>query len=93
MLILLIGISWMLKIENGILVLEDINEYFFRVERMLLQFYYAGILLRQKAIIFGSFSGSTFNDYDVGYNLELVYAFLRFRLSILFIIGFDFGYE
>lgn len=93
MLILLIGILWMLKIENGILVLEDINEYFFWVECMLLQFYYVGILLCQKVIIFGSFSGSTFNDYDVGYNLELVYVFLCFCLLILFIIGFDFGYE
>lgn len=77
MLISLIGTPWMPKIENGILVLEDINEHPFRVERMLLQLYHAGILPRQKAIILGSFSGSTPNDYDAGYNLESVYAFLR----------------
>lgn len=59
MLISLIGTPWMPKIENGILVLEDINEHPFRVERMLLQLYHAGILPRQKAIILGSFSGST----------------------------------
>ncbi|WXN90806.1 muramoyltetrapeptide carboxypeptidase [Escherichia coli] len=70
MLISLIGTPWMPKIENGILVLEDINEHPFRVERMLLQLYHAGILPRQKAIILGSFSGSTPNDYDAGYNLE-----------------------
>lgn len=75
MLISLIGTPWMPKIENGILVLEDINEHPFRVERMLLQLYHAGILPRQKAIILGSFSGSTPNDYDAGYNLESVYAF------------------
>lgn len=63
------------KIENGILVLEDINEHPFRVERMLLQLYHAGILPRQKAIILGSFSGSTPNDYDAGYSTESVYAF------------------
>ncbi len=74
MLISLIGTPWMPKIENGILVLEDINEHPFRVERMLLQLYHAGILPRQKAIILGSFSGSTPNDYDAGYNLESVYA-------------------
>lgn len=68
MLISLIGTPWMPKIENGILVLEDINEHPFRVERMLLQLYHAGILPRQKAIILGSFSGSTPNDYDAGYN-------------------------
>ncbi len=68
MLISLIGTPWMPQIENGILVLEDINEHPFRVERMLLQLYHAGILPRQKAIILGSFSGSTPNDYDAGYN-------------------------
>ncbi|EJA7634256.1 muramoyltetrapeptide carboxypeptidase [Escherichia coli] len=93
MLISLIGTPWMPKIENGILVLEDINEHPFRVERMLLQLYHAGILLRQKAIILGSFSGSTPNDYDAGYNLESVYAFLRSRLSIPLITGLDFGHE
>ncbi|HAW5749482.1 TPA: muramoyltetrapeptide carboxypeptidase [Escherichia coli] len=93
MLISLIGTPWMPKIENGILVLEDINEHPFRVERMLLQLYHAGILPRQKAIILGNFSGSTPNDYDAGYNLESVYAFLRSRLSIPLITGLDFGHE
>lgn len=93
MLISLIGTPWMPKIENGILVLEDINEHPFRVERMLLQLYHARILPRQKAIILGSFSGSTPNDYDAGYNLESVYAFLRSRLSIPLITGLDFGHE
>ena len=65
MLISLIGTPWMPKIENGILVLEDINEHPFRVERMLLQLYHAGILPRQKAIILGSFSGSTPNMTQV----------------------------
>lgn len=44
MLISLIGTPWMPKIEGGILVLEDINEHPFRVERMLLQLFDAGIL-------------------------------------------------
>ena len=53
--------------QDGILVLEDINEHPFRVERMLLQLYHAGILDRQSAIVLGSFSGSAPNDYDAGY--------------------------
>lgn len=70
MLISLIGTPWMPKIENGILVLEDINEHPFRVERMLLQLVDAGILNRQSAIVLGSFSGSTPNEYDAGYDLN-----------------------
>lgn len=58
MLISLIGTPWMPTIDKGILVLEDVNEHPFRVERMLLQLEYAGILNRQSAIVLGSFSGA-----------------------------------
>lgn len=77
MIISLMGTPWMPAIKNGILVLEDINEHPFRVERMLLQLYHAGILAQQNAIILGSFSGSAPNDYDAGYNLDSVCDFLR----------------
>ncbi|EAA5346213.1 muramoyltetrapeptide carboxypeptidase [Salmonella enterica] len=93
MLISLIGTPWMPTIDKGILVLEDINEHPFRVERMLLQLEYAGILNRQSAIVLGSFSGAAPNEYDAGYSLESVYAFLRSRLSVPLITGLDFGHE
>lgn len=89
----LIGTPWMPEINNGILVLEDINEHPFRVERMLLQLFYAGILSRQQAIIFGSFTGTKPNDYDAGYDLVAMYDYIRSRLSIPVITGLDFGHE
>lgn len=93
MLISLIGTPWMPTIDKGILVLEDVNEHPFRVERMLLQLEYAGILNRQSAIVLGSFSDAAPNEYDAGYSLESVYAFLRSRLSVPLITGLDFGHE
>ncbi|EDS2704155.1 muramoyltetrapeptide carboxypeptidase [Salmonella enterica] len=93
MLISLIGTPWMPTIDKGILVLEDVNEHPFRVERMLLQLEYAGILNRQSAIVLGNFSGAAPNEYDAGYSLESVYAFLRSRLSVPLITGLDFGHE
>lgn len=93
MLISLIGTPWMPTIDKGILVLEDVNEHPFRVERMLLHLEYAGILNRQSAIVLGSFSGAAPNEYDAGYSLESVYAFLRSRLSVPLITGLDFGHE
>lgn len=93
MLVSLIGTPWMPHIEDGILVLEDINEHPFRVERMLLQLYHAGILERQSAIVLGSFSGSAPNDYDAGYTLETMVDFVRSRLDIPVITGLDFGHE
>lgn len=93
MLTSLIGTPWLPAIENGILVLEDINEHPFRVERMLLQLLYAGILPRQRAIVLGSFTGAAPNDYDAGYDLATMYDYLRSRLDIPVISGLDFGHE
>lgn len=93
MLVSLIGTPWLPTIHNGILVVEDINEHPFRVERMMMQLLNAGILQRQRAIVLGSFSGSAANDYDAGYNLETMIDYLRSRLSIPVIAGLAFGHE
>ncbi|SNY77497.1 muramoyltetrapeptide carboxypeptidase [Enterobacter sp. CC120223-11] len=93
MLASLVGTPWLPQIDNGILVLEDINEHPFRVERMLLQLFHAGILGRQRAIVLGSFSGAEPNDYDAGYDLPAMTAYLQSRLNIPVISGLDFGHE
>ena len=93
MLVSLIGTPWLPAIENGILVLEDINEHPFRVERMLLQLHHAGILNRQQAIVLGSFSGAAANDYDAGYDLQTMIDYIRTRIRVPLISGLDFGHE
>lgn len=89
----LVGSPWLPVINGGILVLEDINEHPFRVERMLLQLYHAGILSRQRAIVFGSFNGVTRSDYDAGYDFSALYALLQQRLDIPLLHGLPFGHE
>ena len=89
----LMGTPWMPAIDGGILVVEDINEHPFRVERMLLQLLYAGVLDKQRALVLGSFSGSSPNDYDAGYDFKAMCAGLRARLSIPVISGLAFGHE
>jgi muramoyltetrapeptide carboxypeptidase len=93
MLVSLIGTPWLPAIDHGILVLEDINEHPFRVERMLLQLHHAGILSRQRAIVLGSFSGATANEYDAGYDLPAMIDYLRTRVATPIISGLDFGHE
>ena len=93
MLTSLIGTPWRPQMSDGILVVEDINEHPFRVERMLLQLLNSGILARQRAIILGSFTGANANDYDAGYDLPMVYDYLRQQLNIPVISGLDFGHE
>ena len=49
----LVGTPFMPQIDDGILLLEDIGEAPYRVERMFWQLKHAGILDRQRAIILG----------------------------------------
>ena len=93
MLVSLIGTPWLPAVEEGILVVEDINEHPFRVERMLLQLHHAGILARQRALIMGSFSSSAPNDYDAGFDLASMIDYLRSRLAIPVVSGLAFGHE
>jgi len=89
----LVGTPWLPTIEGGILVLEDINEHPFRVERMLLQLHHAGILGRQNALILGSFNGATLSDYDDGYDFAAMCQQLQQRLTIPVLSGLPFGHE
>lgn len=89
----LIGTPWLPAIRGGILVVEDINEHPFRVERMLMQLVHTGILAQQQALILGSFSNSQPNDYDAGYTINSVVEQLRARLKIPVITGLAFGHE
>ncbi|MDF7680929.1 muramoyltetrapeptide carboxypeptidase [Enterobacteriaceae bacterium ESL0689] len=94
MLTSLIGTPWMPQITGGILVLEDINEPPFRIERMLLQLLNSGILHRQRALIFGSFSAAKTSDsYDAGYGLPVIYDYLRTQVAIPLVSGLAFGHQ
>ncbi len=88
----LAGTPWMPRIEGGILFLEDVNEHPFRVERMLLQLSYAGVLERQKAIVLGDFSGGRTGEYDNGYDFAAMLAFMRARIAIPILTGLPFGH-
>lgn len=52
----LIGTPYMPQVNDGILVLEDVGEAPYRVERMFWQLKHAGILDRQRAIVLGAFT-------------------------------------
>ncbi|MBT0723271.1 muramoyltetrapeptide carboxypeptidase [Rosenbergiella sp. S61] len=89
----LIGTPWLPKIVDGILVIEDINESPFRVERMLLQLYNSGILAQQKAVITGSFTRGEPTSYDAGYQLDTVWDYLQQKSGIPFINHLDYGHN
>ena len=56
-------------IEGGLLFLEDVDESPHRVDRLLHQLYYAGVLGRQKALILGAFNSPGTDSMDPGFTV------------------------
>ena len=88
----LIGTPYMPKVEKGILFLEDIAEHPYRIERMLTQLLYAGILAKQKAIVLGQFTGFKLVPHDKGFNLKSVTAWLRQQTKVPVLTNLPFGH-
>jgi muramoyltetrapeptide carboxypeptidase len=88
----LIGSPYMPRIEGGILFIEDVNEHPFRVERMLYQLHFAGILARQQALVIGDFSGIRLSDYDNGYDFDAMIDQMRAVTGLPIVTGLRFGH-
>lgn len=92
MLCSLIGTPWLPQIENGILVIEDVNEHPFRIERMLLQLHQCGVLATQQAIVTGSFTSTALSEYDNGFDFPTVWQRIREVSGLPVISDLDFGH-
>lgn len=88
----LIGTPYWPQISDGILFLEDIGEHPYRVERMLLQLHFAGVLERQRAIVLGDFSGYRLSPNDNGYDFDTMLAYIRGLLPVPVLTGLPFGH-
>lgn len=88
----LLGTPYFPKIEQGILLIEDVNEHPYRIERMLLQLHYAGVLSRQKALILGDFSNYRLTAYDQDYDVLAMRRYIQDILPIPVVSGFPFGH-
>jgi muramoyltetrapeptide carboxypeptidase len=92
MLASLVGTPWMPRVKGGILFLEDVHEHPYRVERMLTQLLYAGILARQKAILLGHFTNYKPAPHDKGYRLQTVVTWLRSQVKVPVFTNLPFGH-
>jgi muramoyltetrapeptide carboxypeptidase len=88
----LVGSQFMPPIEGGILFVEDVNENPYRVERMLLQLHFAGILAKQKALVLGHFTNYRPGEYDNGYDFHSMLTYIRNKIGIPVITGLPFGH-
>lgn len=88
----LAGTPWMPKPKGGILFLEDVHEHPYRIERMLTQLLYTGVLQQQKAILLGHFTNWLPVPHDKGYKLKTVVDWLRTQVKAPVFTGLPFGH-
>ena len=88
----LAGTPWMPKINGGIMFLEDVHEHPYRVERMLTQLLYAGVLGRQKAVLLGHFTNYKPVPHDRGFKLQTVVEWLRGQIKAPVLTQLPFGH-
>jgi muramoyltetrapeptide carboxypeptidase len=93
----LVGTPWLPSMPGGILVLEDVNEPAYKIERMLLQLLHAGLLAQQQAIVLGNFCEPKPGAHDNGYTLSSAAKFVHSQLSdqakhIPVLMNFPFGH-
>lgn len=88
----LLGTPYFPQVKGGILFLEDIAEHPYRVERMLSQLLYAGVLARQKAIVLAQFTRYKLAPNDKGYKLQTAVDWIRGKLKIPVLGNLPFGH-
>ena len=86
----LCGTPYMPDLTDGILVLEDVNEPVYRVDRMLEQLRLSGVLNGCKAIVFGSCSGC--DETTPGRAFDDVLSELAHSLGVPCLTGIPIGH-
>jgi muramoyltetrapeptide carboxypeptidase len=92
MLCSLLGTPHWPRVKGGVLLLEDVAEHPYRVERMLLQLHQAGVLATQKAIVLGEFTDWRKSPLDRGYDFKAMVAHLRSVTGVPILTGLPFGH-
>jgi muramoyltetrapeptide carboxypeptidase len=88
----LVGTPHLPQTRGGILFLEDIGEHPYRIERMLYQLHFAGVLERQRALLLGTFNEYEAAPNDHGYDLAAVVAHARAHFGVTIFTGLPFGH-
>jgi len=88
----LVGTRHCPRLDGGILFLEDVSEHPYRIERMLYQLHFAGILGRQHAVLLGEFNGYELGVNDEGYDLAAMIEHCRGAFGVPIFTGLPFGH-
>jgi muramoyltetrapeptide carboxypeptidase len=93
MLTALVGSPYFPRVRGGVLVVEDVNEPAYKIERMFYQLAHSGVLQKQRAIVLGDFDPVTPMPNDNGYGLADVVETLRRIVAVPVYTGLPYGHK
>lgn len=88
----LLGTRHCPDLEGSILVVEDVDEYLYAIDRMFLHLHHAGVLDRIAGLVVGEFSGTQDNETPFGDDLEAIVRRFAGRLDKPVVIGYPMGH-
>jgi muramoyltetrapeptide carboxypeptidase len=86
------GSEFFPKVRGGLLMLEDVAEAPYRVERMLTQLLHSGVIDSQKAVLLGNFNHYKVTPHDDGFDMPSVVKWLRSKTKTPIITGLPIGH-
>lgn len=93
MLCSLIGTPYLPDLAGAILIIEDIAENPYRIDRKLMQLRLAGLLQKVSGLILGQFTDCNSDSEGEDLNLEELVTGVTSDLNIPIVTGFPFGHE
>ncbi|MGL5150409.1 MAG: S66 peptidase family protein [Clostridium sp.] len=88
-----IGTPYEINLDNNILLIEEINEAPYVIDRLLSQLIYSQKLSKCTGIILGHFTDCGLNDYSRSFSVDEVISNRLFPLNIPIIKNFPFGHD
>ncbi len=88
-----LGTPYEINFNNKVLLIEEVNEYPYSLDRMLSQLLYSGKLSKCKGFILGHFTNCTVENYSKSYTVEDIIKNILVPLNKPIITGFSFGHD
>lgn len=88
-----LGTPYEINFNNKILLIEEVNEFPYSLDRMLSQLLYSRKLSKCKGFILGHFTNCTVEDYSKSYTVDDIIKNILVPLNKPIITGFSFGHD
>jgi muramoyltetrapeptide carboxypeptidase len=88
-----LGTNYQPEFENKILFIEDIDEYYYKIDRMIWQLKYAGVFHQISGLIIGHFTNLKDNSISFGMSLEEIILEKLNEFNFPVIFDFPAGHE